>query len=216
MITNLFDHFKSLSERFFLLFSADGQKHLYCEGQQPVRKHILNCELPLYPLLIVPLRPSTWPLWNTTDPGRWKGETGQRFHGSAARDRSRHVHDPRHHRFLQEHHWLQVTRVTTLRGITLPMRVCKWVRRHTSRRSLLIEDQIALLKGATFEVMEIRFNMVFNSKTGLWECGHATYCIEDAVRGEITRNNSLWVSVPFLFHIFLVYEQMKWNSCDRR
>lgn len=58
------------------------------------------------------------------------------------------------------------------------------VRPRTSRRSLLIGDQIALLKGAAFEVMEIRFNMVFNTKTGLWECGHATYCIEDAVRGE--------------------------------
>ncbi|TWW80963.1 Nuclear receptor subfamily 1 group I member 2 [Takifugu flavidus] len=52
----------------------------------------------------------------------------------------------------------------------------------TDFKSLLIGDQIALLKGATFEVMEIRFNMVFNTKTGLWECGHATYCIEDAVR----------------------------------
>uniref|UniRef100_H3D8U6 Nuclear receptor subfamily 1, group I, member 2 n=1 Tax=Tetraodon nigroviridis TaxID=99883 RepID=H3D8U6_TETNG len=52
----------------------------------------------------------------------------------------------------------------------------------THFKSLLIGDQMALLKGATFEVMEIRFNMVFNTKTGVWECGHATYCIEDAVR----------------------------------
>ncbi|XP_070770398.1 nuclear receptor subfamily 1 group I member 2 isoform X2 [Enoplosus armatus] len=49
-------------------------------------------------------------------------------------------------------------------------------------RSLTIGDQIALLKGATFEVMQIRFNMVFNAKTSNWECGHITYCIDDAVR----------------------------------
>ncbi|XP_044072736.1 nuclear receptor subfamily 1 group I member 2 isoform X3 [Siniperca chuatsi] len=49
-------------------------------------------------------------------------------------------------------------------------------------RSLTMEDQIALLKGATFEVMQIRFNMVFNAKTSIWECGHITYCIDDAVR----------------------------------
>nr|XP_004551432.1 nuclear receptor subfamily 1 group I member 2 [Maylandia zebra] len=49
-------------------------------------------------------------------------------------------------------------------------------------RSLTMGDQISLLKGATFEIMQIRFNMVFNSKTSTWECGHITYCIDDAVR----------------------------------
>ncbi|XP_071332426.1 nuclear receptor subfamily 1 group I member 2 isoform X2 [Trachinotus anak] len=49
-------------------------------------------------------------------------------------------------------------------------------------RSLTMGDQIALLKGATFEIMQIRFNMVFNAKTSIWECGHITYCIDDAVR----------------------------------
>ncbi|XP_047455958.1 nuclear receptor subfamily 1 group I member 2 isoform X2 [Mugil cephalus] len=49
-------------------------------------------------------------------------------------------------------------------------------------RSLSMGDQISLLKGATFEIMQIRFNMVFNSNTGNWECGHITYCIDDAVR----------------------------------
>lgn len=77
----------------------------------------------------------------------------------------------------------------------------------TSRRSLLIGDQIALLKGATFEVMEIRFNMVFNTKTGLWECGHATYCIEDAERGAITHlyisNCLLLIEHPFLLALVL-------------
>lgn len=55
---------------------------------------------------------------------------------------------------------------------------------HSLIRSLIIGDQIALLKGATFEVMQIRFNMVFNAKRGIWECGHITYCIDDAVRGK--------------------------------
>ncbi|XP_030613238.1 nuclear receptor subfamily 1 group I member 2 [Archocentrus centrarchus] len=49
-------------------------------------------------------------------------------------------------------------------------------------RSLTMGDQISLLKGATFEIMQIRFNMVFNSKTSTWECGNITYCIHDAVR----------------------------------
>nr|XP_043871754.1 nuclear receptor subfamily 1 group I member 2 isoform X2 [Solea senegalensis] len=49
-------------------------------------------------------------------------------------------------------------------------------------RSLTIEDQIALLKGAAFEIMQIRFNMVFNAKTNIWECGQITYCIDDGVR----------------------------------
>ncbi|XP_070694236.1 nuclear receptor subfamily 1 group I member 2 [Pempheris klunzingeri] len=49
-------------------------------------------------------------------------------------------------------------------------------------RSLTIRDQIALLRGATFEVMQIRFNMVFNAEKGIWECGHIKYCIDDAVR----------------------------------
>ncbi|XP_040005236.1 nuclear receptor subfamily 1 group I member 2 isoform X6 [Xiphias gladius] len=50
------------------------------------------------------------------------------------------------------------------------------------KRSLTMGDQIALLKGATFEIMQIRFNMVFNAKTSIWECGQITYCIDDAVR----------------------------------
>uniref|UniRef100_A0A3B5MLW5 Nuclear receptor subfamily 1, group I, member 2 n=1 Tax=Xiphophorus couchianus TaxID=32473 RepID=A0A3B5MLW5_9TELE len=50
-------------------------------------------------------------------------------------------------------------------------------------RSLSIEDQISLLKGATFEIMQIRFNMVFNTTTSNWECGCITYCIHDAMRG---------------------------------
>ena len=50
---------------------------------------------------------------------------------------------------------------------------------HPSDRELPIEDQISLLKGATFEVCQLRFNTVFNAETGTWECGRLSYCLED-------------------------------------
>ncbi|KAM6225190.1 nuclear receptor subfamily 1 group I member 2 [Rhynchocyon petersi] len=46
-------------------------------------------------------------------------------------------------------------------------------------RDLPIEDQISLLKGAAFEVCQLRFNTVFNAETGTWECGQLSYCLED-------------------------------------
>uniref|UniRef100_A0A3B5BIS8 Nuclear receptor subfamily 1, group I, member 2 n=1 Tax=Stegastes partitus TaxID=144197 RepID=A0A3B5BIS8_9TELE len=64
-------------------------------------------------------------------------------------------------------------------------------------RSLPMGDQISLLKGATFEIMQIRFNMVFNSKTSNWECGSLTYCIDDAVRAGF---QPLLVEPVFKFH----------------
>eukprot|EP00069_Balaena_mysticetus_P018821 bmy_11748T0 len=45
-------------------------------------------------------------------------------------------------------------------------------------RDLLIEDQISLLKGATFELCQLRFNTVFNAETRTWECGQLSYCLE--------------------------------------
>ncbi|XP_053420154.1 nuclear receptor subfamily 1 group I member 2 isoform X2 [Nycticebus coucang] len=50
-------------------------------------------------------------------------------------------------------------------------------------RDLPIEDQISLLKGATFELCQLRFNTVFNAETGTWECGRLSYCLEDAAGG---------------------------------
>ncbi|XP_069034928.1 nuclear receptor subfamily 1 group I member 2 isoform X1 [Lepisosteus oculatus] len=47
-------------------------------------------------------------------------------------------------------------------------------------KGLMIEDQISLLKGATFEICQIRFNMLFNDKKGTWECGPLTYHMDDA------------------------------------
>lgn len=62
----------------------------------------------------------------------------------------------------------------------------EWTRQMSmSSRSLNIDDQIALLKGAMFEIMQIRFNMVFNAERAVWECGPISYCIDDAVRGKL-------------------------------
>ncbi|CAL1582260.1 unnamed protein product [Knipowitschia caucasica] len=49
-------------------------------------------------------------------------------------------------------------------------------------RSLNMEDQITLLKGATFDIMQLRFNMVFDAKTCLWECGPISYFKDDVIR----------------------------------
>ncbi|XP_028991924.1 nuclear receptor subfamily 1 group I member 2 isoform X2 [Betta splendens] len=64
-------------------------------------------------------------------------------------------------------------------------------------RALTMGDQISLLKGATFEIMQIRFNMVFNTKTSIWECGHIAYCIDDAVRAGFQQ---LLLEPLFKFH----------------
>ncbi|XP_044627471.1 nuclear receptor subfamily 1 group I member 2 isoform X3 [Equus asinus] len=50
-------------------------------------------------------------------------------------------------------------------------------------RDLPIEDQISLLKGATFELCQLRCNTVFNAETGTWECGRLSYCLEDPAGG---------------------------------
>nr|XP_023407523.1 nuclear receptor subfamily 1 group I member 2 isoform X2 [Loxodonta africana] len=50
-------------------------------------------------------------------------------------------------------------------------------------RDLPIEDQISLLKGATFELYQLRSNTVFNAETGTWECGRLSYCLEDPAGG---------------------------------
>lgn len=50
-------------------------------------------------------------------------------------------------------------------------------------RDLPIEDQISLLKGATFEMYTLRCNTMLNMETGTWECGRLTYCFEDPEGG---------------------------------
>ncbi|MCI4378723.1 hypothetical protein PGIGA_G00219120 [Pangasianodon gigas] len=55
-------------------------------------------------------------------------------------------------------------------------------------RALTIEDQIALLKGSAFEIVQMRFNMLFNEKMGIWECGSLKYCMNDAQRAGFQRH----------------------------
>ncbi|KAM4887445.1 nuclear receptor subfamily 1 group I member 2-like [Thomomys bottae] len=45
-------------------------------------------------------------------------------------------------------------------------------------RDLPIQDQIALLKGATFEMYELRFNTLLNTDKRTWGCGRLIYCFE--------------------------------------
>uniref|UniRef100_A0A8C1LGJ2 Nuclear receptor subfamily 1 group I member 2 n=2 Tax=Cyprinus carpio TaxID=7962 RepID=A0A8C1LGJ2_CYPCA len=58
----------------------------------------------------------------------------------------------------------------------------------TMFRALIIDDQISLLKGATFEIILIHFNMFFNEVTGIWECGPLQYCLDDAMRAGFQRH----------------------------
>lgn len=53
-----------------------------------------------------------------------------------------------------------------------------------SGRSLPIDDQISLLKGATLEICQIQFNTVFNTETNAWECGQHCYTIQDGALGK--------------------------------
>ncbi|XP_058684804.1 nuclear receptor subfamily 1 group I member 2-like isoform X6 [Poecile atricapillus] len=46
-------------------------------------------------------------------------------------------------------------------------------------RSLSLDTQISLLKGATLGICQIRFNTVFNTDTKAWECGQRCYTIRD-------------------------------------
>ncbi|XP_038018091.1 nuclear receptor subfamily 1 group I member 3 isoform X2 [Motacilla alba alba] len=46
-------------------------------------------------------------------------------------------------------------------------------------RSLPLDAQISLLKGATLGICQIRFNTVFNAATKAWECGQRCYTIRD-------------------------------------
>ncbi|XP_053822984.1 nuclear receptor subfamily 1 group I member 3 [Vidua chalybeata] len=46
-------------------------------------------------------------------------------------------------------------------------------------RSLPLDAQISLLKGATLGICQIRYNTVFNADTKAWECGQRCYTIRD-------------------------------------
>ncbi|XP_058677795.1 nuclear receptor subfamily 1 group I member 3 [Ammospiza nelsoni] len=57
--------------------------------------------------------------------------------------------------------------------------VIKFAKEIPAFRSLPLEAQISLLKGATLGICQIRFNTVFNPRTKAWECGQRCYTIRD-------------------------------------
>ncbi|XP_060113152.1 nuclear receptor subfamily 1 group I member 3 [Heteronotia binoei] len=69
-----------------------------------------------------------------------------------------------------------------------------------SFRSLPIEDQISLLKGATIEICQIQFNTVFNEETNAWECGQHCYTVQD---GALAGFQQIYLEPLLKFHISL-------------
>ncbi|KAG6920422.1 nuclear receptor subfamily 1 group I member 2, partial [Chelydra serpentina] len=67
-------------------------------------------------------------------------------------------------------------------------------------RSLPIDDQISLLKGATLEICQIQFNTVFNEETKAWECGQHCYTIQD---GALAGFQQIYLEPLLKFHISL-------------
>ncbi|XP_074709373.1 nuclear receptor subfamily 1 group I member 3 isoform X3 [Strix uralensis] len=67
-------------------------------------------------------------------------------------------------------------------------------------RTLPIDDQISLLKGATLEICQIQFNTVFNAETKAWECGQHCYTIQD---GALAGFQQIYLEPLLKFHISL-------------
>ncbi|XP_075593291.1 nuclear receptor subfamily 1 group I member 3 isoform X1 [Balearica regulorum gibbericeps] len=67
-------------------------------------------------------------------------------------------------------------------------------------RTLPIDDQISLLKGATLEICQIQFNTVFNAETNAWECGQHCYTIQD---GALAGFQQIYLEPLLKFHISL-------------
>ncbi|XP_040474663.1 nuclear receptor subfamily 1 group I member 3 isoform X3 [Falco naumanni] len=67
-------------------------------------------------------------------------------------------------------------------------------------RSLPIDDQISLLKGATLDICQIQFNTVFNAETNAWECGQHCYTIQD---GALAGFQQIYLEPLLKFHISL-------------
>ncbi|KAM6039372.1 nuclear receptor subfamily 1 group I member 3 [Chlamydotis macqueenii] len=67
-------------------------------------------------------------------------------------------------------------------------------------RSLPMDDQISLLKGATLEICQIQFNTVFNAETNAWECGKHCYTIQD---GALVGFQQIYLEPLLKFHISL-------------
>ncbi|XP_015676977.2 nuclear receptor subfamily 1 group I member 3 [Protobothrops mucrosquamatus] len=64
-------------------------------------------------------------------------------------------------------------------------------------RNLPMDDQISLLKGATLEICQIQFNMVFNEETNAWKCGPHCYTIQD---GALAGLQQVYLDTLLKFH----------------
>ncbi|XP_010565235.1 PREDICTED: nuclear receptor subfamily 1 group I member 3 [Haliaeetus leucocephalus] len=78
--------------------------------------------------------------------------------------------------------------------------VIKFAKEIPAFRSLPIDDQISLLKGATLEICQIQFNTVFNTETNAWECGQHCYTIQD---GALAGFQQIYLEPLLKFHISL-------------
>ncbi|XP_074794292.1 nuclear receptor subfamily 1 group I member 3 isoform X1 [Natator depressus] len=82
----------------------------------------------------------------------------------------------------------------------LIQQVIKFAKEIPAFRSLRIDDQISLLKGATLEICQIQFNTVFNEETKAWECGQHCYTIQD---GALAGFQQIYLEPLLKFHISL-------------
>ncbi|XP_038239207.1 nuclear receptor subfamily 1 group I member 3 [Dermochelys coriacea] len=82
----------------------------------------------------------------------------------------------------------------------LIQQVIKFAKEIPAFRSLPIDDQISLLKGATLEICQIQFNTVFNEETKAWECGQHCYTIQD---GALAGFQQIYLEPLLKFHISL-------------
>ncbi|XP_067425661.1 nuclear receptor subfamily 1 group I member 3 isoform X2 [Emydura macquarii macquarii] len=82
----------------------------------------------------------------------------------------------------------------------LIQQVIKFAKEIPAFRSLPIDDQISLLKGATLEICQIQFNTVFNEETNVWECGQHCYTIQD---GALAGFQQIYLEPLLKFHISL-------------
>ncbi|XP_058247788.1 nuclear receptor subfamily 1 group I member 2 isoform X2 [Hemibagrus wyckioides] len=108
-------------------------------------------------------------------------ENGIRFGSTARTPQSEEKENARKVKFTSLPH---ITDLSTY----MIQNIISYAKLISAFRALPIEDQISLLKGCTFEIVQMRFNMLFNEMTGIWECGSLKYCVNDAQRAGFQRH----------------------------
>ncbi|GAB1285692.1 Nuclear receptor subfamily 1 group I member 3 [Apodemus speciosus] len=76
-------------------------------------------------------------------------------------------------------------------------------------RSLTMEDQISLLKGAAVEILHISLNTTFCLQTENFFCGPLCYKMEDAAHGEMVERYRVWFQYEFLELIVHFHKTLK-------